>query len=167
MEYVAGFAGISVTNAGHGNQKVVDAAVDQARKYVHACSYAYYAPPVGALAEKLAAVTPGRLQKTFFCNSGAEAIEGAIRLTRKFNGRRELMALESSFHGRAYYALSLTGNSARKKGGAPMREASRSRLRPTATGALRRRLPTSAICCAPGASPTSRGLTSRRICAPS
>ena len=67
-EYVDCFAGISVTNAGHHNTKVLEAAKAQAEKLVHACSYVYYVPSVGALAEKLAQVTPGRLQKTFFGN---------------------------------------------------------------------------------------------------
>jgi len=64
-EYIDCFAGISVTNAGHHNQQILDAAIAQANKLVHACSYVYHVPSVGALAEKLAEVTPGDLQKTF------------------------------------------------------------------------------------------------------
>lgn len=63
-EYIDCFAGISVTNAGHGNKKIIEAAKAQADKLVHACSYVYHVPAVGALAEKLADITPGRLQKT-------------------------------------------------------------------------------------------------------
>jgi len=74
---------------------------------------------VGALAEKLAQVTPGALQKSFFGNGGAEAIEGAFRLAKRSSGRNEFVALESSFHGRSYATLSVTGNSGRKKGGGP------------------------------------------------
>ncbi len=118
-EYVDCFAGISVTNAGHHNAAILEAAKAQADKIVHACSYVYYVPTVGALAEKLAEVTPGRLQKTFFCNSGAEANEGAMRLAKRYSGRCEFVALESSFHGRTYATLSITGNSGRKKGGGP------------------------------------------------
>ncbi len=118
-EFVDCFAGISVTNAGHANQAILEAAKAQADKIVHACSYVYYVPTVGALAEKLAQVTPGDLRKTFFCNSGAEANEGALRLAKRFSGRCELVALESSFHGRTYATLSITGNSGRKKGGGP------------------------------------------------
>jgi 4-aminobutyrate aminotransferase / (S)-3-amino-2-methylpropionate transaminase / 5-aminovalerate transaminase len=116
-EYVDCFAGISVTNAGHGNQKVIAAAKAQADKLVHACSYVYHVPTVGALAEKLAQVTPGKLQKTFFSNSGAEALEGAMRVAKRFSGKSEMVALESSFHGRTNATLSITGNSARKNGG--------------------------------------------------
>ena len=86
---------------------------------MHACSYVYFVPKVGELAEKLAKITPGRLQKTFFCNSGAEANEGAMRLAKRYTGTMEFVALESSFHGRTYATLSITGNSGRKKGGSP------------------------------------------------
>jgi len=118
-EYIDCFAGISVTNAGHHNPKVHAAAMAQADKLVHACSYVYHVPSVGALAEKLAEITPGKLQKTFFGNGGAEAIEGAFRLAKRFSGKREFVAIESSFHGRSFATLSVTGNSARKKGGGP------------------------------------------------
>ena len=118
-EYIDCFSGISVTNAGHGNRKIIGAAKAQADKLVHAGTYVYHVPTAGALAEKLAQITPGRLQKTFFSNSGAEAIEGAMRLAKRFSGKREFVAIESSFHGRTYATLSITGNSGRKKGGGP------------------------------------------------
>src|SRR5512140_477679 len=118
-EYIDCFAGISVTNAGHHNEKILAAAMDQAQKLVHVCSYVYHVPTVGALAEKLAQITPGDLQKTFFGNGGAEAIEGAFRLAKRYSGKREFLAIESSFHGRSFATLSVTGNSGRKKGGGP------------------------------------------------
>ena len=118
-EYIDCFAGISVTNAGHHNQQILDAAIAQANKLVHACSYVYHVESVGALAEKLAEITPGDLQKTFFGNGGAEAIEGAFRLAKRYSGKNEFLAIESSFHGRSYATLSVTGNSGRKKGGGP------------------------------------------------
>ena len=118
-EYIDCFAGISVTNAGHHNAKILAAAMAQADKLVHACSYVYHVASVGALAEKLALVTPGALQKSFFGNGGAEAIEGAFRLAKRFSGKNEFLAIESSFHGRSFATLSVTGNSGRKKGGGP------------------------------------------------
>jgi 4-aminobutyrate aminotransferase len=118
-EYVDCFAGISVTNAGHGNRAVIEAAKAEADNIVHACTYVYYVPKAGELAEKLAEITPGRLQKTFFGNSGGEANEGAMRLAKRYTEKREFVALESSFHGRTYATLSVTGNSGRKKGGGP------------------------------------------------
>ncbi len=118
-EYIDCFAGISVTNAGHGERRIIEAAKAQADKLVHACTYVYHVQSAADLAEKLAQITPGRLQKTFFANSGAEALEGAMRLAKRFSGKREFVALESSFHGRTYATLSITGNSGRKKGGGP------------------------------------------------
>jgi 4-aminobutyrate aminotransferase / (S)-3-amino-2-methylpropionate transaminase / 5-aminovalerate transaminase len=118
-EYIDCFAGISVTNAGHGNRRVIEAAKAQADKLVHACTYVYHVESAADLAEQIAQITPGRLQKTFFSNSGAEAIEGAMRLAKRYSGKREFVALESSFHGRTYATLSITGNSGRKKGGGP------------------------------------------------
>jgi 4-aminobutyrate aminotransferase/(S)-3-amino-2-methylpropionate transaminase len=78
--YIDCFSGIAVVNAGHCNEKVNEAAKAQMDKLVHCCSYVYYSQPTADLAEKLAQITPGRLQKTFFGNGGAEAIEGALRL---------------------------------------------------------------------------------------
>jgi 4-aminobutyrate aminotransferase/(S)-3-amino-2-methylpropionate transaminase len=118
-EYIDCFAGISVTNAGHANPKVLAAAKAQADKLVHVCSYVYHVESVGALAEKIAEITPGALKKTFFGNGGAEAIEGAFRLAKRYSGKNEMLAIESSFHGRSFATLSVTGNSGRKKGGGP------------------------------------------------
>lgn len=119
QEYLDVFSGISVTNAGHNNPAVVDAAKGQLDELIHTCSYLHRNPPVGALAERIAEITPGDLQKTFFCNSGTEAVEGAIKLARKHTGNKEVIALEMSFHGRTLGSLALTGNSAYKDGMAP------------------------------------------------
>src|SRR5579884_4074289 len=117
--YLDCFAGISVVNAGHRNPRVVAAAKEQLDKFIHCASYIYYAPPVADLAERLAQISPGRLQKTFFGNSGAEAIEGALRLARAYTGRSEFIALQMAFHGRTNATLSVTGNMARKTHGGP------------------------------------------------
>jgi 4-aminobutyrate aminotransferase/(S)-3-amino-2-methylpropionate transaminase len=117
--YIDCFSGIAVVNAGHCNEKVNEAAKAQMDKLVHCCSYVYYSQPTADLAEKLAQITPGRLQKTFFGNGGAEAIEGALRLAKQFTGKTEFIALQASFHGRSYATLSVTGNSGRKKKGGP------------------------------------------------
>jgi 4-aminobutyrate aminotransferase len=118
-KYLDCFAGISVVNSGHGNEMINAAAKAQIDKLVHCCSYVYHAKPVADLAEKLAAITPGKLKKSFFGNGGAEAIEGALRLAKRFNNKNEMVALTNSFHGRTYATLSLTGNCGRKKGGGP------------------------------------------------
>ena len=117
--YLDCFAGIAVTNAGHGNEEVIKAAKEQMDKLVHCCSYVYHVKPVADLAEKLAQITPGRLKKSFFGNGGAEAIEGAMRLAKQFTHKYEAVALTGSFHGRSNATLSITGNSARKKNGGP------------------------------------------------
>jgi 4-aminobutyrate aminotransferase len=119
-EYIDCFAGISVANAGHGNDEVRAAAKAQIDKLVHCCSYVYYNRPVADLAEAMAKIVPGlRMQKTFFGNSGAEAIEGAMRLAKHFTKKNEFIALQSSFHGRTYATLSITGNQSRKQHGGP------------------------------------------------
>jgi 4-aminobutyrate aminotransferase len=109
------FSGISVVNTGHSHPRVVEAAKRQLDELVHAASYVYHVPVVADLAERLAEITPGRLQKTFFANSGAEAVEGALRLARAYTGKREIIALQTSFHGRTAATLAVTGNALRKK----------------------------------------------------
>src|SRR5205085_9428845 len=81
-EYLDCFSGISVVNAGHNHPRIIAAAKEQLEKLVHCCSYVYQVPAVGELAQKLSEITPGDLKKSFFGNSGAEAIEGALRLAK-------------------------------------------------------------------------------------
>ncbi|SEP08733.1 4-aminobutyrate aminotransferase / (S)-3-amino-2-methylpropionate transaminase [Halogranum amylolyticum] len=118
-EYLDLFSGISVTNVGHGNTAVVEAAKSQLDEFTHGCSYVHPNQPVADLAREIADVAPGDLQKTFFCNSGTEAVEGAIKLARKYTGSKEVVALEMGFHGRTLGSLALTGNKAYKSGMAP------------------------------------------------
>jgi 4-aminobutyrate aminotransferase/(S)-3-amino-2-methylpropionate transaminase len=118
-DYLDLFAGISVVNVGHRHPRVVEAAHRQLDRFVHCASYIYYAPPVGEMAEALAKVSPGRLQKTFFGNSGAEAVEGAMRLARAYTGKTEFIALQMAFHGRTNATLAVTGNAGRKTHGGP------------------------------------------------
>jgi 4-aminobutyrate aminotransferase len=117
--YLDCFSGISVVNAGHNHPKIVAAAREQMERLVHGGSYVYQIPVVGELAERLAGIVPGGLRKSFFSNSGAEAIEGAMRLAKQATGRREIVALALGFHGRTIGTLSITGNRARKKGNGP------------------------------------------------
>jgi 4-aminobutyrate aminotransferase/(S)-3-amino-2-methylpropionate transaminase len=117
--YLDCFSGISVVNAGHNHPKILAAAREQMEKLVHCCSYVYHVPVVGRLAEALAGIAPGGLTKSFFAGSGAEAIEGAMRLAKQATGRREIVALGFGFHGRTIGTLSITGNQVRKKGNGP------------------------------------------------
>jgi 4-aminobutyrate aminotransferase/(S)-3-amino-2-methylpropionate transaminase len=118
-EYLDCFAGISVVNAGHGNPQVIAAAKAQMDKLIHCSSYLYHVQPVADLAEKIAHIAPRGLSKTFFGNGGAEAVEGALKLARLYTGKHEFIALQTSFHGRSFGALSVTGNMGRKKRGGP------------------------------------------------
>ena len=118
-EYLDCFGGIAVVNAGHRRAEVLDAARRQMDALVHCCTYVYYHAPAGELCRLLAEITPGALQKSFLGNSGAEAIEGALRLAKQHTRRREVVALTHSFHGRTYATLSISGNWARKKGAGP------------------------------------------------
>ena len=101
--------GIGVMNVGHSNPHVLDALHRQANRFTHtAFSVAPYESYV-ALAERLAALTPGSFaKKTLFVNSGAEAIENAVKIARHATGRPGVLCVEDGFHGRTLLALSLT-----------------------------------------------------------
>jgi len=114
-EYIDCFAGIAVVNAGHCPPKIVEAVKNQAEKLIHCSSYTYHNLPAAELAIKLAEIAPHGLQKTFLGNSGAEAIECALKVAKKFTKRHELIALECSFHGRTLGTLSVTGQSGRRR----------------------------------------------------
>jgi len=102
-------SGIAVTNLGHGHPDVVKAAHQQLDKLVHISVVAHHQPAI-QLAERIASLAPGKLDKVFFANSGAEAVEGAIKLARYVTGRPALIAFQGAFHGRTYGALSLTAS---------------------------------------------------------
>jgi 4-aminobutyrate aminotransferase len=113
-DYIDAFSGISVVNTGHCNSFVNEAAKRQMDRLVHACGYVYHLQPVADLAEKLANLLGNGLNKTFFANSGAEAIECGMKLARKFTKKHELVALMCSFHGRTVGTLSVTGQAGRR-----------------------------------------------------
>ena len=109
--YLDLLSGIGVANVGHCHPDVVRAVQEQAARYLHVMVYgeAIQAPQV-ELARQLAALTPGDLDVVFFTNSGAEAVEGALKTARKFTGRRGFIAFNGSFHGDTFGALSVGGN---------------------------------------------------------
>lgn len=104
------FAGaIGTLNAGHCPPKVVEAIKEQLDKYIHPCFHVMMYEPYVALAEKLNQITPGNHpKKTFFLNSGAEAVENAIKIARKYTGRKAVISFERGFHGRTLLGMSLT-----------------------------------------------------------
>ena len=116
-------AGIAVCNLGHAHPSVAEAVADQARRLVHV-SNLYYTRPQIALAEWL--VEHSFADRVFFCNSGAEANEAAIKLARKYFKDRgaperfRIITMEGSFHGRTMATLSATGQAKIKKGFEPL-----------------------------------------------
>jgi 4-aminobutyrate aminotransferase len=115
-------AGIAVTNAGHSHPKVVAAIRKQAGRLIHMSGTDFYYTPQVRLAERLAAMAPGlEPKRIFFTNSGAEAIEAALKLARRHTGRNRALAFMNAFHGRTYGAMSLSGSKPlQRRGFAPL-----------------------------------------------
>jgi 4-aminobutyrate aminotransferase len=113
--------GIAVAATGHSHPKVVAAIKAQAEKFIHMCYTDFYYDNLITLGERLAARGPGPGPwRTFFANSGAEVVEGAIKLARVVTGRQKLIAFYGAFHGRTYGAMSLTASKlVQKRGYAP------------------------------------------------
>ena len=104
-------AGIAVTSTGHCHPEVVAAIQDQAGKLLHMSGTDFYYRPQIDLAERLAKVSPGPSpKKVFFTNSGAEALEAALKLSRWHTERNRIVAFFGAFHGRTYGAMSLSGS---------------------------------------------------------
>lgn len=104
-EYIDCVAGIAVNNVGHCHPSVVEAIKRQVEQLIHV-SNLYYTQNQAVLAEELVTLTG--MNRVFFCNSGAEAVEGALKLARKASGKKEFIATEHAFHGRTWGALSVT-----------------------------------------------------------
>ena len=107
-KYLDCFAGVSVINCGHCNPEINAQVVKQVQSLQHVCN-TYLTENFVNLAEKLAEVTPGDLQKTFFCSTGTEANEGALLLASIYTGKDEFIALRNGLHGRTKLTMSLTG----------------------------------------------------------
>lgn len=111
-EYLDLLAGIGVANVGHGHPHVLAAIAAQAERHLHVAVYGEVVQAAQvALAKRLAALTPGDLSVTYFVNSGAEAMEGALKLARKFTGRARFVAFAGAYHGDTFGALSLCDSS--------------------------------------------------------
>jgi len=108
--YVDFTGGISVLNTGHRHPRVVNAVTRQLEKYMHTCFQVMSNEPYVALAERLNQLAPGPgKKKTVLLNSGAEAVENAIKIARRFTGRSAIIAFGGGFHGRTLLTLGLTG----------------------------------------------------------
>ena len=118
-EYIDCAANVGVSNIGHGNQTVARAVHDQYLTLGN-CYSMFYNPVRAHLAQKLASLAPGNLNKVFFCNSGAEANEAAIKFARSSTGRQEIIAAMRGFHGKTMGALAATWGPEYQKPFAPM-----------------------------------------------
>ena len=107
-EYLDLVAGIAVNSIGYAHPRWVQAVQDQVARMVHV-SNLYYVEEQARLAEKIASITPGDLNRTIFVNSGAEANEGALKTAVRYTGRSKVMAALNGFHGRTSAALGATG----------------------------------------------------------
>jgi acetylornithine aminotransferase len=123
-KYLDGLGGIAVNTLGHGHPKLVPALQEQVAKMIH-CSNYYEVPLQEQLAARLCELSG--LSAAFFCNSGLEANEGALKIARKFGhdkgiDRPEIVVYEGAFHGRSIATLSATGNPKVQKGFEPLVE---------------------------------------------
>jgi len=100
--------GIAVTNTGHCHPRVVEAIREQAGRIIHAQVNILYHEPLLRLAEALREVVPAHLDSFFFSNSGAEALEGAVKLARHAIGRPNVVVFQGSFHGRTNLTMAMT-----------------------------------------------------------
>jgi 4-aminobutyrate aminotransferase len=111
-------AGVAVSALGHAHPKIAEAIADQASLFTHISGTDYYYPHQTALAEKLNQVTPGNfLKKVHYGNSGAEAMEGALKAAMYSTGRQKFIAFRGAFHGRTFGTLSLTASRAVQRRG--------------------------------------------------
>lgn len=115
-KYLDFVAGVSANTLGHSHPKVVNAIKEQAEKYLHVMVYGEYAQekPV-ALCQLLAESVPDPLEVTYLVNSGAEAIDGALKLAKRYTGREEIISMKDAYHGNTHGALSVAGNDYHKR----------------------------------------------------
>jgi len=120
-DYIDCLGGYGVFSLGHANAEVVDAVYDQMRQ-LPLSSKTFLNKPLADLAERLANLTPGNLQYSFFCNSGAEAVEGALKFARMATGRSAFISTHGSYHGKTLGALSASGRNKYKDPFRPLLE---------------------------------------------
>ena len=114
-------AGVTVNNVGHANPAVVEAVQRQAAEYMHVMVYGEMVErPQVEYARELAALLPEGLDSVYFLNSGAEAVEGALKLAKRYTGRRELISFRNAYHGSTHGALSMLGGEELKNAYRPL-----------------------------------------------
>lgn len=115
-KYLDFVAGVSANTLGHSHPKIVEAIKRQAEKYLHVMVYGEYAQEMPVkLCQLLAEATPEPLEVTYLVNSGAEAIDGSLKLAKRYTGREEIISFHNSYHGNTHGALSVSGNEYHKR----------------------------------------------------
>ena len=110
-KYLDLISGISVSNVGHSHPEIVNAVKEQAEKYMHLMVFGeYIQTPQTLLAEALTKLLPKKLDNVYFVNSGSEAIEGALKLAKRYTGRTDIISCKNAYHGSSHGALSIMGN---------------------------------------------------------
>ena len=114
--YLDFIAGVSACSLGHRHPKVVEAIKKQLDSYMHVMVYGeYIQSPAVQLTKLIASKLPPKLEKTYLTNSGTEAIDGAMKLARRYTGRSEIIAAKNAYHGNTMGALSIMGYEERKQ----------------------------------------------------
>jgi len=120
-EYIDLVSGVAVSNLGHQHPEIIRAVKDQVDRYMHLMVYGeLIQSPQVQLAEALAGVLPPQLHSTYLVTSGSEAIEGAMKLAKRFTGRTEVMAFRNAYHGGTQGALSIAGSEVLKNSFRPL-----------------------------------------------
>ena len=110
-------SGVSVSNVGHCHPRVIEAVNIQASKYMHLMVYGEYIQyPQVRFAQRLVAILPDKLDNVYFVNSGSEAVEGALKLAKRYTGRSEIISFKNAYHGSTHGALSVMGERRAQKG---------------------------------------------------
>jgi acetylornithine/succinyldiaminopimelate/putrescine aminotransferase len=109
--YIDLVSGVSVSNLGHRYPEIIESIKLQLDKYLHLMVYGkYIQSPQVLLAKRLSDFLPEQLESTYFVNSGSEAIEGALKLAKRYTGRSEIIAFRNAYHGGTHGALSVSGS---------------------------------------------------------
>ncbi|WP_200977425.1 aspartate aminotransferase family protein [Echinicola sp. 20G] len=120
-KYMDLISGIGVSNVGHRHPQVVKAIQDQLDKYMHLMVYGEYVQsPQAQLAKALVSTLPKKMDNVYLVNSGSEAVEGALKLAKRYTGRREIISCVNAYHGSSHGALSVGGNEIFKRGYRPL-----------------------------------------------
>ena len=114
-------SGLAVTNIGHRHPKVIEAIKKQLDIHLHVMPYGeFIQTPQLKLAKKLNEILPANLTTSYFVNSGAEAVEGALKLAKRYTSRQEIIACHKSYHGSTHGALSVSGNPVKQSAFKPL-----------------------------------------------